>query len=482
MIAGVDVGTQSLKAIILSSDLKIIGRHAVAYQPSYPRPGWAEQDPALWEQALAPAIGGALAQAGCRPGGIAALGIAGQLDGCIAIDRAGSALHPCLIWMDRRAEAEIAGMDGDLVQSIGGVTLDATHMAAKIGWLKANLPDAASAVMFHGPVSYLVSRLTGAHVIDHATASTSMVYGLAKQSYDGRLLDMFGLREAELPRLGDAHASAGRLTSKGSDLSGLPAGITVAVGTGDDFSSTLGAGVVIPGRFISVIGTAEVTGALHPEPVIDAGRLVETHAYSSGYYFIENPGWLSGGALTWFRDVFRFSGFDEITAAAAAVSPGAEGVTFLPALSGAMAPEWIAAARGTFYGLTPAHGAGHLVRAVLEGTAFAMRDVLTRVGDLGLDIAAIRIAGGGGRSALWRQIRADLAGLPVELPQETDTSPLGAALLAAAAAGLVASPGEAAASANPVSLVTEPDRRNRAAYDEAYRRYRDLFAALRPFF
>ena len=480
MIVGIDIGTQSLKAVVLTPEMKILGEYAVPYQPNFPQPGWAEQDPHLWENALAPAIAGALEKAKAKASDVKALAFAGQLDGCIAIDRDGRPLHPCLIWMDRRAD--IAGIDADLIHRTCGVVLDATHLAAKIRWLKANVPAVAHAARFHVPVSYMVARVTGEHVIDHATASTSMVYGLKAQSYDGALLDAFGISPEELPEARDAAAVAGSLSKAGALLSGLDVGIPVAVGTGDDFSSALGAGLIDTGRFINVLGTAEVTGALHKEPVIDPERLVETHAFPGGCYYIENPGWLSGGALVWFRDTFRLESFGHLTQLAAAAPPGAGGVTFIPALSGAMAPEWIASARGAFYGLTPSHGVEHLARALLEGLSFAMRDVFDRTQALGVKTEALRIVGGGARSALWKQIRADLIGLPAETPQHIDTSAIGAALLAAKAAHLIDDIGEAVRMLNPVADVTLPLARHHEAYENAYWRYRQVFSSLRPLF
>lgn len=480
MIVGVDIGTQSLKAVVLAPEMKILGEHAVPYAPSFPQPGWAEQDPLLWEKALGPAIAGALGKAGAGAADVKALAFAGQLDGCIAIDRESRPLHPCLIWMDRRAD--IAGIDADLVHETCGVVLDATHPAAKIRWLKTHVPAAAQAVKFHVPVSYLVARVTGVHVIDHATASTSMVYGLKAQSYDDALLEAFHISRDELPKAMDADAVAGVLSKAGAALTGLSPGIPVAVGTGDDFSSALGAGLIDTSRFINVLGTAEVTGALHDKPVIDPDRLVETHAFPGGRYYIENPGWLSGGALVWFRDTFRLESFEHLTALAGQAPPGAGGVIFIPALSGAMAPEWIASARGAFYGLTPSHGTPHLARALLEGLAFAMRDVFERTQALGVRTQALRIAGGGARSALWTQIRADLIGLPAETPLHIDTSAIGAALLAAKAAGHIGDMASAALTLNPPANVTSPLAGHREAYDNAYRRYRQVFSSLRPLF
>jgi len=257
MIVGVDIGTQSLKAVIVTPDLEILGTHAIAYQPEFPRAGWAEQNPRLWEEALGPAIAGALAVAKCIPKDVRALGVAGQLDGCIAVDRYGDPIYPCLIWMDRRADAEIADIDAALIQQTCGVVLDASHLAAKIRWLKRHVAEVQRAPCFHVPVSYMVSRLTGANVIDHATASTSMVYGLAAQDYDDTLLTLFGIGRRELPAPRAAQSLAGALSSAGNVMSGLPEGIPVAVGTGDDFSSALGAGLTRPGRLIDVLAPTD---------------------------------------------------------------------------------------------------------------------------------------------------------------------------------------------------------------------------------
>ena len=214
MIVGIDIGTQSLKAVVTDDGLRPRGQAAVAYRPSYPRPGWAEQDCRLWEQALGPAIARALDAAGCAPDAVRALGICGQLDGCVALDREGQALAPCLIWMDRRAEAETRDIPAERIRAATGLVLDATHMAAKARWLKRHLDAPARIRRFHQPVSYLVARLTGEHVFDHGLASTTMVYDLAGRSFDRGLLELFDLAADELPRIADASDVRGDPASK----------------------------------------------------------------------------------------------------------------------------------------------------------------------------------------------------------------------------------------------------------------------------
>ena len=481
-VIGIDIGTQSLKAVVLDEGLRPIGSAAQSYQPAFPRPLWAEQDPALWLDALRPAIAGALVEAKIEAGDVGALGLAGQLDGCLPTDDPGEAMGPCLIWMDRRAGAEVEGISSDAVMEKGGVVLDATHMAAKIRWLKRHHANASSIRRFHQPVSYALSRLTGRHVLDHAVASTSMLYNLWKGGLDPELCALFDIDPHELPDIDRSEAVAGELSAAGASLTGLKAGIPVAVGTGDDFSNPLGAGVVRPGRVVVSLGTAEVVGAVHGQAVIDRKALVETHGYAAGRFFIENPGWLSGGALAWFIQTFRLADVAELDALAAEAPPGAEGLTFLPALSGAMAPEWIADARGCFYGMTAAHGPAHMARSVLEGCAFAMRDVVERLAMLGVDTARLLLLGGGAKSRIWAQIRADLVQRPAQISTIADSSPVGAGLLAAVAAGISPSLDEAASRIAAPSATIAPDTAKRAAYDDAYGRYRRLFDALKPMF
>jgi xylulokinase len=481
-ILGIDVGTQSLKAVVLGDGLRPQGAGAAAYEPRFPQPLWAEQDPRLWLDALRPAIGRALVEAGIAAYEIGALGIAGQLDGCVPVDRRGEAMGPCLIWMDRRASAETEGLPAAKVLAKGGVVLDASHMAAKIRWLKRHHSEARDIARFHQPTSFLVARLTGRAVLDHAVASTSMLYDLWQRRLDPELCGLFEIAPEELPEIDSSEALAAPLSKAGAALTGLPAGIPVAVGTGDDFSNTLGAGVVRPGCVVVSLGTAEVVGAVHGSAVIDKGALGETHGYAGSRFFIENPGWLSGGALAWLIRVLRLAGVEEMNSLAGQAPPGADGVTFLPALSGAMAPEWVAEARGGFYGLTAAHGPEHLARALLEGCAFAMRDVIDRLTELGLDTARVRLLSGGAKSRLWAEIRAGLLGRPVEVATLSDSSPLGAALLAAVAAGAEADLDSAADRLAPATAEIAPVAAHRGAYDEAYGRYRRLFAALKPMF
>jgi xylulokinase len=457
MFLGVDIGTQSLKAVIADANLGLRGVGQSAYRPTYPRPGWAEQNSALWLDALAPAIAQALATAGLAPDDIRGMGICGQLDGCIGVTARGEPIAPAIIWMDRRATAETEHVDPGLVRERAGLVLDATHMAAKIRWSERHLPRAREVVAWHQPVSYVVEVLTGARVIDHSLASTTMLYSLAAKDWDAELLERFGVDRSRLPALGSAGSVAGALGARGAELTGLRPGLPVAVGTGDDFSNPLGCGITAPGTVAVTLGTGEAISALSATLAIDPEMLVETHAYPAAHYHLGNPGWLSGGAVSWFLATFSVLSAAEFSALAAE-------------------------ALGAFYGLTAAHTKAHLARAVLEGTSFAMRDVIERLGQLGVPLNRVRLMGGGAASALWAQIRADLIEMPVETLKERDTSAMGAAVLALAAAGEAPSVAAAAERQELPLAVTEPIAGNAAVYENAYVRYRKLFASLEPMF
>jgi len=463
--------------VVTGDDLRVIGEASTAYAARYPRPGWAEQDTHSWVTALSPTIALALAQAGREPSDVRALGIAGQLDGCVPTGKDGEVLGPCLIWMDRRATAHLPALPADF-RDRTGLVADATHMAAKARWLKRETD--AEIARFHQPVSFLVSRLTGRHVFDHGLASTTMLYSLEQRDYDSALLDSFEIARDAMPAIAEASDCAGQLHAEGAALCGLPRGTPVAVGTGDDFATPLGAGLVRPGAIACVLGTAEVVGALSDTLVLDARGLLETHGYANARFFVENPGWLSGGALAWLADLLGTAGFDELDALADQAPPGADGVTFLPALSGAMAPEWIATARGCFHGLAPAHGRAHLARAVFEGCAFAMRDVVERLHELGVPGDLLLLLGGGARSRVWSQMRADVVALPAHVGARVDTCPVGAAMLAAVAGGVQPDLTSCAGLVASRATVLTPDAACAAAYRDAYSRYQLLFDSLKP--
>ncbi len=478
-VLGLDIGTQSLKAIILDDGLAVRGTGMQAYTYAQPRPGWAEQHTGHWLAALRPAITDALVQARMPPADIAAVAISGQLDGCVPVDARGNALSDAIIWMDRRATSVTACVEHGTVSAHSGLVCDPTHMAAKIAWMKQN--GLSGACLWHQPVSFVVSGLTGRAHISHSLASTTMLYSLDAHDWDAVLLEMFGVSPVELPALGNECDVCGGLTLHGADLTGLLPGTPVAIGTGDDFGNLVGCGVGSPGLVAVSLGTAEAVATLSDRLLVDGERLVETHAFPGGFYHLGNPGWLCGGAVRWASALLGCASDTEFMALAEQAPPGCDGLVFIPALTGAMAPRWNPAARGSFIGLAAGHERRHMVRAVLEGTAFAVRDVVERLAALGAATDRLRLMGGGAQSRLWCGIKADVTGRPVEIQDVADASALGAALIAAVAAGIAPTLAEAIRRrACDLPLIT-PEQSRREAYDRSYRFYRDAFAALDPY-
>ena len=498
LVLGVDLGTQSLKAVLCDERLTVLAEHSVPVTTRYPQPGCAEQEPGDWIDALDQVIADVLTLHGVsRAGELSAIGIAGQLDGCVPVGDSGVALGRALIWQDRRAVAEARLADPARVHATTGQVADPSHMAPKIRWLREHGIHAAR---WHQPVSFLVEHLTGAAVLDPAHASTTMLYDIAAGRWSPALLAAFAIDPDELPAIAPAHSIAGHVRagvstrtvvrplragmSSPSAISDLLTGTPVVVGTGDDFATPLGAGLAAPGSLACVLGTAEVVGAISAAPTLDtpaaraasdpwralAEPMVETHAYPTGAYFIENPGWLSGGAVRWATRMLGLTSDAELDALAASAPPGADGLTFIPALAGAMTPTWRPEARGALHGRSAAHDRAHIARAVLEGLAFASRDVVERLVALGCDAPVVHLLGGGSRSTVWAQIRADVLQRPHDIAARTDTCALGAAMLAAVGAGIVPDLPTACALAQPPARRVHP----RGSLDEHYERYRQL--------
>lgn len=429
----------------------------------------------------------ALLEAGdVRADDIGAIGFASQVDGVVAVDAQDQPLRPAIIWMDRRATRQAAALgdriDADEVRAITGLNLDAYHAAPKIAWIADQEPDIADrAAAYLLPGAYLVARLTGERVVDHANASSTMLYDITTRDWSPRLLDLAGLDADRLGRVAAAHEVAGTLTPAAAERVGLTTACRVVVGTGDEHGAALGAGVVRPGIVCDISGTAEPVGVAALEPVIDPTGLVETHGHADARaWFVENPGFVSGGSVRWFLDLV---GGDEerLDAEAASVPPGSAGVTFVPALAGSTTPRWDEHARGSFSGLALGHGRAELGRAVLEGCTFGLRDIVERLAELGLDSDEIRVVGGGARSATWLQMKADATGRVVRVLEEPEATALGAGFLAGTAAGTFADLDDAIARLTVVAPTAyEPAPSVRAAYDDAHGAYRRAFDALAP--
>ena len=498
-VIGCDVGSQGTNVALYTEDGELV---ASSYQPhelSYPHPTWAEQDPTEWPRSVAAGVRSVAAEIEDRSA-IAALSFGSQLDGMVACDDAGAPVRPALIWMDRRAEAQAAALAEKVTPSdfyrLSGTNLDSSHAVFKALWIRDQEPEAfARTAHLMPPGSYVLKEVAGRLAVDYSNASSLGLLDPGTRRWSDELLEASGISRHALPELVPAIEAVGTVTGEFADATGLSPSTVVAAGCGDEMAATLGAGVFEPGEVCDVVGTAEPVCAASDRPRYDDTMLVECHPHADpDAWLLENPGFVSGGNLRWWRDHFapleRHSesaglgdAYDLLSSEAALASPGSDGVTFLPCMQGAMAPEWNGAARGVFYGLTLAHNRGHLTRALLEGSAFALRDILEAMNAAGLETRRLTIVGGGAKGALWRQIKADVTGLPVRVPANVETTATGAAMLAAVAAGLFSNVAEAASAFvdyQPQEHVPADDLRD--DYDAAYRRYRDVYAALKPVF
>jgi xylulokinase len=499
-VIGCDVGSQGTNAALYAADGTLVASAYETYDLSFPHPGWAEQDPDLWTAAVERSCRRLVA--GC-PGGASAirgLSFGSQLDGMVVCDERGRPLRPAMIWMDRRAERQAAALaermsPSDFYRAVGA-NLDSSHAVFKALWVRDEEPGVwKEAAQLMPPGSYVLRHVSGVLAVDHSNASSLALLDPRTRTWSQAALEATGVEASMLPELGAGTQAVGTVTAAFAEASGLAAATVVAIGCGDEMAATLGAGVFEPGEVCDVVGTAEPVCAASAEPREDPTMLVECHPHADpDAWLLENPGFVSGGNLRWWRDAFapderraeaegRGDAYDLLAADAAPIPPGAEGLVFLPCMQGAMAPEWNGAARGVVSGLTLAHTRAHMTRAILEGSAFALRDILEAMRNAGLDVGRLTIVGGGAKGPLWRQIKADVTGLPVRVPTSVETTATGAAILAAVGSGVhgsVADAVEAFVSFRPEQH--EPDPAAREAYDEAYRRYRDTYFALKPVF
>jgi xylulokinase len=500
LVLGCDVGSQGTNVAAYTASGELLASADEPYDVSFPAPGWAEQEPSLWTSALERAVERVLAGLERDASAIKGISFGSQLDGVVAVDEAGRPLRPALIWMDRRAEDQAAALATRVeprdFYRLSGANLDSSHGVFKILWIRDREPDRFThAAAFHLPGSFVLEHVSGVRAVDYSNASSFALLDPRERRWSAALLDSCGVDERRLPVVRAATEAVGTITSAFAERTGLDRGTVVAVGCGDEMAATLGAGVYEPGEVCDVVGTAEPVCAASDRAREDETMLVECHPHADpDAWLLENPGFVSGGNLRWFRDHLAPlerqaesdggpDAYDALNALAASAPAGCDGLVFLPCMQGAMAPEWNGAARGVLHGLTLAHTRAHLYRAVLEGSAFALRDILEAMRRAGLDVRRLTVVGGGAKGSLWRQIKADVTGLPVRVPANVETTATGAAILAAVGAGLydtVADATEAFVAYEPGEVAPDPEAG--ARYEESYALYRDVYFALKPVF
>ena len=488
-VIGCDVGSQGTMGVLLSLEGKVVCEAYEGYPMEYPHPLWAEQPVERWVNALRVVVHRLVSESGISAENVRALSLATQVDGVIPIDENGQPLRPAIIWMDRRAAAqcELARQSpgSEQVFHLTGLNLDASHVAPKIRWLAEQQPDIYQrARYFLLPGSYLAYYLTGELAVDYSNASSTLLLDVRTKTWSDSMGQVFQIDLHKMAPLGAATTALEKLRPEIAEGLGLSVNTIITIGCGDEHAACLGAGITGPGLVADIVGTAEPVCAASRELIFDSSHLVETHCHADPeLWLLENPGFVSGGNYRWWRDQFAedqtYATLDE---EASPIPPGAEGLTFLPSLMGALAPTWNESARGTFTGFTLAHTRAHFVRAMLEGSAFAVRDITTQMQVSGLELRELRVVGGGAKSRLWNQIKADVTGLQVSVPEVTETTALGAAFLALVGVGAYASLSEAGEHIVQIRERIDPNPSVQSAYIEAYERYRQIYFALLPVF
>jgi len=487
---GIDVGTGGTRALILDEKGRTTSSATEDHQAfTSPQIGWAEQNPGDWWRACGVAVRSALAQAELRSDQIACVGLSGQMHGAVLLDDQASVVRPALIWCDVRTEKQCR----DLTAQIGAANLIqltcnpalTNFTLTKCLWVRENEPDnwrRVRSLML--PKDYIRFQLTGERATDVADASGTLLLDVANRRWSKAMLKLVEMDESLLPRLYESPDICGRISDAGAAATGLQKGTPVVAGAGDQAAAAVGMGVVSPGTVSATIGTSGVVLAATDRPALDARGRVHTFCHAvPGRWIAMGVTQAAGLSLRWFREQFgsgdRRQSYESLTAEASSAPPGCDGLLWAPYLMGERTPYLDPAARAMLFGLTASHTRRHVIRAILEGVAFSLRDSFTIFQEMEVPVTTIRLGGGGARSALWRQIQADIYGQPVETVDVEEGAAHGAAILAGVGVKTWSSVDEACQSVMRVAEKITPDSEHSRALDRAYTVYRRMYPAMK---
>jgi xylulokinase len=489
LFLGIDVSTTGAKALLIDEQGAVISSATSPLTLQTPHPLWSEQEPAAWWDGVQKSVGQALAKAGASGRDIHAIGLTGQMHGLVLLDQDGQVQRPAILWNDQRTGAQCEdirqrlGKDR-LIQITGNDALTG-FTAPKILWVQQNEPEVyARARHILLPKDYIRYRLTGHYATDRAGGAGTLLFDLKLRTWSDEMLAALEIAPNLLPPTFEGPEVTGHVSEEAAALMGLQAGTPVVGGGGDQAAQAVGVGAVQPGIIALTLGTSGVVFAATNEPLVEPqGRLhAFCHALPGRWHFM-GVMLSAAGSLQWYRDTLAPDvPFESLINEAASVAPGSEGLLFLPYLTGERTPYPDPLARGAWVGLTVRHRRAHLTRAVLEGVAFGIRDSFTLIRQSGLtEIEQVRVSGGGARSAVWRQILADILGVELVTVNTTEGAAYGAALLAAVGAGAFGSVPAACEQTIRVTGRTAPGEQS-SAYQGFYERYQALYPALAPEF
>ena len=491
-VIGIDVGTGGTRAVLVDDKGEVLasatGEHA---HFASPRNGWAEQDPHDWWKACKQALVKLIRENNVSAAQIAAVGLTGQMHGAVLLDENDEVLRPALIWCDQRTQEEC----DELNQTVGPKRLvELTSNPAltnftltKLMWVRTHEPEIWKRFRsFLLPKDYIRMRMTGVRATDVSDASGTLLLDVAHRRWSQEMLKATHLDASCLPQLFESPEITGKITASAAAETGLAEGTPVVAGAGDRAAGAIGMGIVKAGDVSATIGTSGVVFAATDQPFLDPRGRLHTfcHAIPNRWH-VMGVTQAAGLSFRWFRDNFGTlpgstgDPYDSLTQEAAAIPPGADGVLWAPYLMGERTPHLDSEVRGALIGLAASHGRGHIIRAILEGVAFSLKDSLTIFAEIGVPVNDIRLGGGGAISPLWRQIQADVYAQPVSKLAAEQGGAHGAAILAGVGAGLWPSVDEACSRFVHVALSVKPDAASSATLQKQYAVYRAIYPALK---
>ncbi len=487
MLLGIDVGTGGTRAILIDRAGVVLASHSAEHAPiRSDHIGWAEQDPEDWWRAAQEAIAGVLraATTAGHTAAVRAVGLTGQMHGCVMLDASGEVLRPALIWCDQRTQPQCDWLTSTigyerLIELTANPALP-NFTLTKLLWVREHQPEIFARIAHVlCPKDFVRLRLTGEYAMDLQEASGTLLLDVVHRRWSTEMAERTGIPLGWLPRLFEGPEICARISQTGAAATGLQAGTPVAAGAGDQGAGAIGMGILTPGSVSATIGTSGVVFAATAQPTLDPKGRLHTFCHAApGIWHVMGVTNGAGLSLRYLRDTFFASrSYDEMTAPAASIPPGSDGLLWAPYLFGERTPHLDPNARAAFVGITASTTAAHYVRAVLEGVAFSLQDTFTLFAELGIPVESLRLGGGGARSPLWRQIQADVYGSAVQILEAEEGGAFGAALLAGAGVG--AWPSVAAACQAAVRPAQTIQPLHAAAMAQAYARYRKLYPALR---
>jgi len=494
---GIDVGTGGTRALVMDAQGNLVASASAEHQHfASPRPGWAEQDPRDWWKACGDAVRKALQSSGVRAEDVGCVGFSGQMHGAVLLDGSDDVVRPALIWCDQRSEAQCV----ELEKVFGRDTLIkltcnpplTNFTLTKFLWVRDTEPqlwDRVRHVML--PKDYVRFRLTGERAIDMADASGTLLLDVANRRWSKEVLTKTGIDQNLLPALFESPEVCGNVSAAGAEATGLRHGTLVVAGAGDQAAGAVGMGIARVGAVSATIGTSGVVFASTDRPAMDPVGRLHTFCHAiPGRWHVMGVTQAAGLSLRWYRDNFGAASpgmqkkdgrdpYDVFAEEAASAPAGCEGAIWAPYLMGERTPHLDPNARGALVGLTASHTRAHVIRAILEGVAFSLKDTFTIFEEMNVPVTAIRLGGGGARSSLWRQIQADVYAHEVEIVAAEEGAAYGAAILAGTGAKEWSSVEQACDAIVRVAKRVVPNQKDSATMQNAYQTYRKVYPALR---